>query len=129
MAHDLHLLHNPPTFLCIKVVANGTTSKDSKCQPNLTHTWYSLMPCPSIDPKLFWTVQIVLVGSKLVWMCANCFGQVQIIFVSFKWYFSGLIFIVWSCPKLFGANNMLDPTKTIGTWPKLFGRCKIILDP
>ena len=71
-----------------------------------------LMPCPSIGPKLFWTVQIVLDGYKLFWLSPIHFGQVQI-------DFSGLFFIIWTCPKRFGHNqNELDPSKTIGTQPK-----------
>ena len=39
--------------------------------------------------------------SKLFWKGTNCFGQVQIILVMFKWAlfkldFSGLIFIIWT---------------------------------
>ena len=68
--------------------------------------------------------------SKLFWTGTNCFGQVQIILVMFKLDFSGLIFIIWTCPKCFGPNqNDLGPSKTIGTRPKLSGQSKIILDP
>ena len=38
------------------------------------------MLCPSIGPKLFWTIQIVLVGYKSFWSGPIRFGQVQIIF-------------------------------------------------
>ena len=51
-----------------------------------------LMPCPFIGPKWFWTVQIVLVGSKLFWSGPHYF------FVRFKLDFSRLIFIIWACP-------------------------------
>ena len=56
--------------------------------------------------------------SKMVLDRPNCFGQVQIVLVMFKLHFSRLIFIIWTQPKL-----------SIGTWPKSFGRSKIILDP
>ena len=36
------------------------------------------MPYPSIDPKCFGRVQIVLVMSKLFWLGPNHFGQVHI---------------------------------------------------
>ena len=32
-----------------------------------------LMPCPSIGPKWFWTVQIVLFGYKLFWSSPDHF--------------------------------------------------------
>jgi hypothetical protein len=65
--------------------------------------YLALMPCPSMGPKLFWTVQIVL-------DCPNCFGRVQIVLVRSKSFrsgpnhfgqvhFSGLIFIIWTWPK------------------------------
>jgi hypothetical protein len=46
-------------------------------------------------PKRFWTVQMVL----------DAFGRVQIILVRFKLDFSGLIFIIWTCPKWFGPDQ------------------------
>ena len=39
---------------------------------------------PSICPKWFWTVQIVLVRYKSFWLVPNRFGRVQIILVRFK---------------------------------------------
>ena len=48
------------------------------------------MPCPSIDPKLFWTVQIVLDGCKLFWSGPNHFGQVQIE----EYHFRGTFFVI-----------------------------------
>jgi hypothetical protein len=80
-----------------------------------------LLPCPSIGPKWFWTVQIVLDLSKLFWSCPNRFGRVQIILVRYKLDFSGLFFLL-----LGTVPNDLDPTKTIGTQPKWFARSKII---
>ena len=43
----------------------------------------------------FWPPKLFLWGT-------NRFGQVQIILVRFKLDFSGLIFIIWTCAKLFG---------------------------
>jgi hypothetical protein len=80
------------------------------------------MTCPSIGPKLFWTVQIcfhwvqiLLFGSKLFWMDPNDFGKVQIIF--FWTYDLDPTKITWTLPELM-----------IGTQPKLFRRSKIVLD-
>ena len=56
----------------------------------------TLMPCPSIGPKIFWTVQIVLDRFKLFWSCPNRFGWVQIILVRYELDFSGLFFIIWT---------------------------------
>ena len=78
-----------------------------------------LMPCPSQGPKWFWTVQIVLVNSKSFWSGSK-----------FKLDFSLLLFIVWTCAKWFWPDqNELNPSKTIGTWPKIIWQSKIILDP
>ena len=49
------------------------------------------LPCHSIGPKIFRAVQIIL-----VW--------VQIILVTFRLYFSGLIFIIRTCSKWFGRK-------------------------
>ena len=97
---------------------------------------YVFMPCPSMGPKWFWTVLIVLDGYKLFWLGRNCSGQVQI---TNSWIFFfhmiqncwvGLdtncfgqvqITILWNIvfwfdPKWFGPNqNKLDQSKTIGT--------------
>ena len=37
------------------------------------------IPCPSMDPKWFWTVQIILVKYQLFWTGPIVFGQVKII--------------------------------------------------
>ena len=63
------------------------------------------IPCPSISPKWFRTVQIVLDGSKLSLLDPNGFGCVKIILVSFKLDFYWLILIVWICQKWFGPNQ------------------------
>ena len=84
-----------------------------------------LMPCPS-----FGRVQIVLIGSKSFWSGPKDFGQVQKILVRFKLDCSGLTFLILTCLKWFWPNqNKSDPSKTMGTRPKWFGRSKIILDP
>ena len=63
-----------------------------------------------IGTKWFWTVQIVLEGSKLFWPSSNCFGQVQIILVTFKWDF------FWT--KIYNA----DQSKMIWIRPKQIGK-------
>ena len=51
--------------------------------------------------------KILLVGSNLLWTG-------KIIFVSFKLDFSGLIFIIWTCPKGIGpVQNDWYQTKII----------------
>ena len=96
----------------------------------LIHCICILIPCPSIGPKWFWNVQIVLDVYKLFWSGPNHFGRVQIILVRFKLYFSGLIFIIRICPKWFGPDqNKLVPSKMIATRPKWFWQSKIILYP
>ena len=68
--------------------------------------------CPSMGPKWY-----DFVPSKLLWTGTNCFVQVQIILVRLKLDFSGLIFIIWTCPKWFGPDqNKLYRSKTISTY-------------
>ena len=62
-------------------------------------SFLSLMPCPSIAPKWFWTDQIILVEYQSFWSGPNRFGRAQSILVRVKLDFSGLIFINWTCPK------------------------------
>ena len=66
-------------------------------------------------PNYFAWVQIALVRSKLFWSGPNCFGQVQIILVRFI-FFSGRIFMIWTCPKHFILNqNYLDGPNSFWT--------------
>ena len=39
-------------------------------------TWQTFLPCPSMGPKSFWRVQIILVEYQPFWMCPICFGRV-----------------------------------------------------
>ena len=75
------------------------------------------MPCPSMGTKGFWTVQIVLEGYKLFWSGANCFGRIQIILARFKLDFSGIIFIIFTYPKLFGYLSKTTWTRPIRIGP------------
>ena len=59
----------------------------------------SQIPCPSLGPKLFWTVQISLIEYQSFWKGPICFGWVQINL----------------------DRNDLDPTKTIWTVQNHFG--------
>ena len=70
-----------------------------------------LMPCPSIGPKWFRTIQIDLDGYKLFWLGPNYFGQVQIILIRFKLDFYDIVFTIWTQPKQSWPNlNKLDPS-------------------
>ena len=77
---------------------------------------------PSMRPKLFWTVQIIMVEYQS--LCTNPihFGQVQNILDRPK-----LKKIVQKS-LIEPDKNDLDPTKTICIRPKQFGLSKIILD-
>ena len=68
------------------------------------HSVSRFIRCPSIGTKWFWTVQIVLVGSRSFWSGQNRFGRVR-----FK--FSGLIFIICTCPKWFGPLTKTNWTR------------------
>ena len=75
----------------------------------------TLMPCPSMGPKLFWTNQIILVEYQLFWTGPICFGRVQIILDRSK------------LQKNSPEKSNLNLTKMIWTLSKQFGRSKIIL--
>ena len=59
----------------------------------------TLLPCPSIGPKWFWTVQIVLDGFKLFWVGTNHFGQVQIRLFWSDFYNLVLSKMIWTRPE------------------------------
>ena len=73
-----------------------------------------LMPCPSIGPKLSWTVQIVLAR---FWLGPNPFGQVQIWFFWTNSYNLDLSKMIWTRPIkwLVLDQNDLDGPKSIWT--------------
>ena len=60
------------------------------------------MPCPSIGPKYFWSVQIVLDRYKPFWMGPICFGWVLLLI------FLDLSKMICTCKKQFGPvlNNL-----------------------
>ena len=67
----------PSTFLtasAIDVLRRLQQGNLSKGIDNIT-----IMPCPSICPKSFWTVQIILVEYQPFWTCPIHLGQVQTI--------------------------------------------------
>ena len=77
------------------------------------HSVSRFMPCPSIGPKLFWTVQIVLVGSRSFW--SNNFVQVQIRLFWTIFYNLYLTKTNWTCPKQFVLDqNHFGPIEGIG---------------
>ena len=57
----------------------------------------TVMACPSIGPKWFWTIQIVWDWFTLFWLGPNNFGQVQI---------SGLIFIICLWVRSIDGQNI-----------------------
>ena len=75
----------------------------------------TLMPCPSMGPKWFWTIQIILVEYQLYWTGPIRFGQAQIILdMSKLWKKIVQKSLIWPWPKWY------EPTKTIWTKPKQF---------
>ena len=90
----------------------------NECSDAYAYTRHS----PSMRPKLFWTVQIIMVEYQS--FCTNPihFGQIQNILDRPK-----LKKIVQKS-LIEPDKNDLDPTKTICTRPKQFGLSKIILD-
>ena len=65
------------------------------------------MPSPSMGPKWFWTIQIILVDYQLFWMSPICYGWVQIILNRSK---------LRNCSRKFGHDqNNLYLSKTIWT--------------
>ena len=74
------------------------------------------MSCPSLGPKSFWTVQIVLDGYKLFWSGPNHFGQVQIRLLWTNFYNLDLSKMIWTRPKWIGpVQNNWYSTKMIWT--------------
>ena len=67
------------------------------------------MPCPSMDPKWFWTVQIILVEST------KHFGWVQFVLVGYKSFWTGPNY------KNYPRKFNLDLTKMIWTRPNQIG--------
>jgi hypothetical protein len=69
------------------------------------------MPCPSIGPKRFWTIQIVLDGYKLFLSGPNHFGQVQIRLLWTNLYNLDPTKIIWTRPKRIGLdqNHLAGP--------------------
>jgi hypothetical protein len=65
----------------------------------------TVTPCPSIGPKLFWTVQIVLDWYKLLWLGPNYFGQVQIKLLCTDFYNLDLSKMIWARQKQIGPDH------------------------
>ena len=92
------------------------------------HYIVRLLSCPSMGPKLFWTIQIVLDGYKLFWSGPNRFGQVQIrlLQAGLLWtdfYNMDLTKMIWTRPKQIGpVINDWYSTKRIWTVQNHFGR-------
>ena len=63
------------------------------------------MPCPSMGPKWFWTVQIILVEYQSFWVGPIHFGQTQIVLDRFKLQKLGQKNQIWTWPEFFGPNQ------------------------
>ena len=78
----------------------------------------------TINALSFYRSKMILDRPNFKLFCTglNCFGQVQIILFRFILDFSGLFFIICTCPKWFGPyqNKLVPslPSKTIRTQPK-----------
>ena len=80
------------------------------------------MPFPSTGPKLFWTVQIILVEYQSFWMGPIHFGQVQIIKISPEKSNLNLTNMIWTQPKRIGlVQNDWYSTKIIWSVQNHFG--------
>ena len=88
-------------------------------------TW---MPCPSMWPKQFWSVQNGFHLTKLIWTWPNWFGLDHNDLVSTK--------MKWSQPKLIGQvqivifyqnESHLDLTNSFWSWPNHYGQVQINL--
>ena len=74
------------------------------------------MPCPSMGPKLFWTVKIILVEYQSFWTGPIHFNQVQIVMDRSKLKKLVQKNLIWTWPKWFGHDQKkLDSTKIICT--------------
>ena len=90
---------------------------------------FSLMPCPSIGSKLFWTVQIILVEYQSFWTGSIYIGWVKIILDRPKFWKLVWKNLIWTWQNWYGPKqNNFDSTKIIWTQPKQFGQSQIILD-
>ena len=66
---------HPVAFVSSFAIYLSKISKVFKCN----HNYKCFMPCPSMGPKWFWTVQIILVEYQSFSTGPICFGWVQII--------------------------------------------------
>ena len=77
---------------------------------------------PSMGPKWFWTVQIILVEYQSFWAGSIHFGWIQIILGRSKSKKLVQKSLIWTWPKWFGPNqNDLGTIKTIWTVQNHFG--------
>jgi hypothetical protein len=80
------------------------------------------MPCPSLGPKLFWTVQIILVEYQSFWTCPIRFKQVQIKKICPEKSDLNLTKMIWTQPNQIELDqNNLYLSKTISMVQNNFG--------
>ena len=89
----------------------------------------SLMPCPSMWPKQFWSDQIDLDLTLMIWSRPKWNGQDQNELVRSKLWFSTKMNHIWTWPIHFGPDHfILVVTKSLRSSPNQFGQTKTILD-
>ena len=87
------------------------------------------MACPSMWPKLFWSVKNGFGLTKLNWTWPKWNGRNQYELVWSKLWFSTKINHIWTWTIHFGRNNfILVVTKSLWSSPNQFGQTKTILD-
>ena len=80
-----------------------------------SESYCSLLPCPSMWPKQFWSAQIDLDLTIMIWSWPKCNGPNQNELVWSNLWFSTKI------------NHNLDLTNSFWLWPFHFGRNQIIM--
>ena len=94
------------------------------------------MPCPSMWPKQFWSVQSGFGLTKLIWTWPSWFGHHKNEMVTTKMNWSGpnchfqrSKITIWTWPIHFGRDHfILVVTKSLWSSPNQFGQTKTILD-
>ena len=87
------------------------------------------MPCPSMWVKQFWSDQIDLDLTIMIWSRPKWNGHIQNELVRSKLWFSTKINHIWTWPIHFGCDHfILVVTKSLRSSPNQFGQTKTILD-
>ena len=105
------------------VVIKKNKSNLLKCKQLFLQCWKkritwclsSLMPCPSMWPKQFWSDQIDMDLTIMIWLWPKWIGHNQNDLVGSK-----LVLLIYH-------SSNLDPTNSFWSWPIYFGRDQIIM--